>query len=42
MDLNKVITDDNLERTFRIIDTDNSGALSAGELKLKLGNQLNE
>jgi Ca2+-binding EF-hand superfamily protein len=42
MDLNNVITDDNLETTFSIIDTDKSGSLSAGELKLKLGSQLNE
>lgn len=40
--MKKVITSDNIKKTFHYIDTDRSGKLSMTELQAKLGDHLDE
>ncbi len=40
--MKKIITDQNLESTFRMLDSDGSNRLSAQELKAHLGGQVSE
>ncbi len=41
-DIEKILTDENLEKTFVMIDTDKSAKLSVNEIKAKLGGEISE
>lgn len=42
VDLKTIITEENLKKTFRFIDTDGNGSLSVTEIKSKLGDNISE